>query len=652
MKDLFFFLVLCLGSCLNAFGQTKIIVDPINVYQLAMEGDPTGLFDEQLKAGDPEKGKAGEPSSPFDHISRHNNSHARYIIDLGAVYSLSAMWIYDVNAKDTLFVYSGPFKELTSEGFIITDQYNAWQRLPLSGEGQFIMLEFNTMGAKVGEVVFYGKRIGEATNSSASNDIVPDSKTIGQILGVNSFNWCPEDLMQPFGHVREFREWRWNDNEKSQGKALAFSPAYKFDSDQFYGNMKAMGVEVVPCIQLSPEWLTGKEEGNSKPLREGKSSYLPESYREHSGFLYHFVGRYGSNAEGLVAAPLKEGQKRRVGIGSLKWIENWNEPDKRWKGRGAFFDPFEFAAMCSADYDGHNGQLGKGFGVKAADRNFKMAMGGLTQLDLNYLRTMKLWSDHMRSGFPADAINLHHYSNDAGGQHMNAKTGVSPEQDNLKEKLEEIVKWRNTNLPNKEVWLSEFGYATNSGSSQKAWYEGTELNTEEIQSQWLIRSVLEISAAGVDRAFIFNVYDSRTENTTAFGSCGLAKDPWGPNDCGTADGSCPHQHQPYEKKPSWYTMKGLINLMANFSFAEELDAGNSGVNAYKYSGSSDEIIYCIWSTLEKDFTLDISQLIDKEMIISAVKLNGKENLFDNFLPQVLRENSQTINGSILFITTK
>jgi hypothetical protein len=307
--------------------------------------------------------------------------------------------------------------------------------------------------------------------------------------------------------------------------------------------------------------------------------------------------------------------------------------------------------MCSADYDGHNGKLGKGYGVKKADPSFHMAMGGLTRLDLNYLKTMKLWSDYMRDGFPADAINLHHYSNDAGGQHMNAKHGVSPEQDQLKEKLMEIIKWRNEHLPDKEVWLSEFGYATNNSSSQKAWYEGSEMSSERVQSQWLVRSVLELVAAGVDRAYIFNIYDPRTENTTAFGSCGLAKDPWGPNDCGTADGSCPHQHESYEKKPSWFTIKGLLHILSNFSFEQEIKLDKIGCKAYKFSGDKGENIYCLWSSDENEEAIDLNEIIGNETLKQALKLSGDEKLVNNIASGYQQINALNINGDVVFITT-
>src|SRR5690606_12979922 len=190
------------------------------------------------------------------------------------------------------------------------------------------------------------------------------------------------------------------------------------------------------------------------------------------------------------------------GLGLVKYVENWNEQDKWRRGRAGYLSPYEMAAMCSADYDGHEGSMGSGYGAKNADPNIKFVMGGLTILGLEYIKSMKLWSDTYRtSGFPADVLNFHHYSNSSGGQDVAMKDGISPEDDSLKYKLKEIVDYRNRYLPGKEIWLSEFGYDTNPNSPQGVKVIGQ--NDEyEVQAQWLIRSYLEMAAAGIDRAHI------------------------------------------------------------------------------------------------------------------------------------------------------
>ena len=43
------------------------------------------------------------------------------------------------------------------------------------------------------------------------------------------------------------------------------------------------------------------------------------------------------------------------------------------------------------------------------------------------------------TGFPADVLNFHHYSNEGDGQDGKATRGISPESDRLKQKLQRIV---------------------------------------------------------------------------------------------------------------------------------------------------------------------------------------------------------------------
>ena len=371
--------------------------------------------------------------------------------------------------------------------------------------------------------------------------------------------------------------------------------------------MKNAGVAVTPCLQLSAPWLHQKADPNSKPIWPKGSAMAPSSYQAHADYLFQFAARYGSRKHAKEILRLRKDQQPLSGLNLIGWIENWNEPDKKWKGKEGYFNPFEFAAMCSADYAGHLGALGPHMGLKQADPQLKMAMGGLTEIDLDYLKTMKLWADEVRGSFPADAINLHHYSNDAGGQHAGAKRGVSPEDDRLRERLLEVCSWRDQELPGVEIWLSEFGYATHPGSEQRAEIPGSGLSTEEVQARWLVRSVLEILAAGVDRAFVFNLYDPRSEAPSAFGSCGLMMDPWGPQDCNTPDGSCPHQHQAFQKKASWYAMCAFLHLLKDVQLVQDHRKGS--LHYYLFQNpTTKKRIWAIWDHKEAEQTINLQDL--------------------------------------------
>jgi hypothetical protein len=158
-----------------------------------------------------------------------------------------------------------------------------------------------------------------------------------------------------------------------------------------------------------------------------------------------------------------------------------------------------------------------------------MVMGGLAGLDLNYIKAMKAWADWNRDGdFPADVLNVHSYSNNIGGQGA-SRIGISPEADRLKDRLKELVDYRNRYLPGKELWLSEFGYDTHPASVQRAPAIGA-TSEEEVQARWLARSFLAIAAAGFDRAAQYMLRDVSPESTTKYDTSGLVtqKGEWKP----------------------------------------------------------------------------------------------------------------------------
>jgi hypothetical protein len=275
-------------------------------------------------------------------------------------------------------------------------------------------------------------------------------------------------------------------------------------------------------------------------------------------------------------------------------MENWNEPDKWWKDRAACFSPLELAAMCSADYDGHRRTMGRTVGVKNADPNMKLVIGGLARPEIEYLKAMRLWAEFHRNGeFPTDVINLHHYSNDVGGQGGQPTTGISPEADGLRERFQRVVAWRDRFLPGKEVWVSEFGYDTNPQSPQRAPALGA-ADAEEVQGRWIVRSYLALAAAGVDRAQLFMLRDVNAGNTVQYNSSGLTSEKW-------------NQHQP---KRAWYYVAALRHILRGTRFESEIASGDSNVRIYRFrsEGRPARAVYAVWcptsnSTEVHDFRL-------------------------------------------------
>src|SRR5207302_887000 len=112
-----------------------------------------------------------------------------------------------------------------------------------------------------------------------------------------------------------------------------------------------------------PAYFPGRDL-DAKPIPAGADSESPSSYAIHAGHLFQYAARYGSAHVDDALLKLGPGQPRVSGLGTLGYLEDWNEPDKTWKERAGRFSPYDLSAMCSADYDGDQGRMGKAIGVK------------------------------------------------------------------------------------------------------------------------------------------------------------------------------------------------------------------------------------------------------------------------------------------------
>jgi len=422
------------------------------------------------------------------------------------------------------------------------------------------------------------KAFDEEPNFSAISNIVTFAtptfvyKTLfsmDKFIGTNSFIDVPHDKVKPVGFIREYHPWSFTEISNDAFEFNRWNGYWNFD--KFYEDLKNAGVTVCPAIFQSPGWL--EAEAHNKPVGSNESATNPESYTEMAQMMYQYAARYGANTVDQSKLLVASGQVKKSGLGFLKYYEDWNEQDGDWAGRDALFIAEEYAAMASANCDGHAGTLGDGYGIKTADPNAKFVMGGLAYLGTSYLRSMYNWFETNRSDkrWPIDVINMHHYAEASG------KNGICPEADNFKSKVQEVTEWRNRYAPTNELWITEFGYDTNDQSPNQINVFGG-FDQQEIQAQWLVRTFLILSSCGVDRAAQFMLRDE-VGNEPRFRNCGLTE----PSSYG------------YKPKKSWYYTYTLKNVLGNFYFDKVVSETN---NAWVYrfvSPESDKYIYAIWS---------------------------------------------------------
>ncbi|MFD0669852.1 OmpL47-type beta-barrel domain-containing protein [Cohnella sp. GCM10027633] len=302
------------------------------------------------------------------------------------------------------------------------------------------------------ELVIVGLPLEPLVADSAKRDIVPidwnkEPQTVpdfdidfGTSVGTNSFFNDPnlnEFVVPISGTTREYHTWAWT--EYMVGNDLGYGdndprmiedpekPLVAFVNtwgafDAFYRNMKAAGAIVYLCMQnlhvgdanrTDPAFMIPNFQGDGDRQN-------PNSYLAHAMSFWQHVARYGSAksiAEGGTIDPdlvhVAPGTSKEIGLNLIEYYENGNELNL--KG----VNGYEFAAMTSADYDGHmnsmkawihdtdipvnsrsgnyiyteeaTGKPYSGVGIKNADPNAKLSIAGVGGLDLKFMEEMTEW---------------------------------------------------------------------------------------------------------------------------------------------------------------------------------------------------------------------------------------------------------------------
>jgi len=587
-------------------------------------GNFTAWFDEQDTTAIPVTSWQTEGMSSF--------WPAGLVIDLGRKYKITDIWVYDGSKTDliqggSLKMESGKPFEWNNIKSIDMKNRNAWVKIKWPAETRFIHLHKNATiqynketkfpencDLAINEVIIMGYPLEKEPEVVPKPEQVAFNIPMDQFIGMNSYINTPDRVHEAVGCVREYRPWRWNgvtdlktpinwgdiDSDKSENE---YSGMKIGNSDVYYQKMKDMGIECVPCIHRHVD----EENEHENIPTFGGDPLDPFTYKIMSDYSFQYISRYGSKVVSDSLLRTTEATPKKSGMNLIHYFENWNEPDRWWGDPHGHFTPYQFAAFCSASYDGHLNQMGAGFGVKNSDPDIKYVIGGLASISSYYLKAMKLWSDYHRNGsFPADVINVHHYCNTRSEQHPKGDAyGISPEEDHLKEKLQKLVKWRNENLPDKEIWLSELGWDTDSTTYQSA-AKGHKLfpggiTMQEIQGQWLVRGYLISAAAGIDRMMMFLANDLKNYKGV-YGCCGFitVKD---------------------EYKPSWYYVKTLKTALTGMFFVDEYPSGNENVRIYRFKKSNtDKGAYVLWCPTSDGTTVDNYKLKLTGNVSSSTKI--------------------------------
>lgn len=390
---------------------------------------------------------------------------------------------------------------------------------------------------------------GTAPPCNCPCDTIPTQPPIGAaefMFGVNTNTWQPIAQQAKFKTVRLY-QWTgsyWT-GKGWYGQPLLQGQKQFLGLDDYLRAMKQAGTEVLFTLTGSPDYLNGRTEGygtnNWPPAKPGADRLKPETYAEFSEICKATAIRYGEKQYPTgsyktdPAGPRWNGdgpQEYKSGLGLIRYIEPGNEWDRWWdRGTEKYMTPEEQAALMLACYDAI-----KPTGVK-------VVAPGLTGFDLKRLEAIDAWCKARGRAFPADVVNVHHYSSTGNkrGEHpptWQTNGGCAPGQDKDFETVKDIVAFSKARgLP---VWVTEMGYDTNQGSQlYPANLDGK--TAEQVQGDWLVASIKLYKQYGVERVYVFTLADEPNPFAGTFTSSGLLR--------GESDG--------YKEKPAMQAVSGL-----------------------------------------------------------------------------------------------
>jgi len=394
----------------------------------------------------------------------------------------------------------------------------------------------------------------------SSENVTSANDTTGQIVlknmfGVNGYEWNflgPADgtvinetnmaLIRSFSSLRHYMDWQ--KLEYTQGN-YSFNPTFDggWGYDVMYTRCKQDGILVLADLKNSPPWLVStypaaQQAVDNVQIPYGASKSDPASYLYLAEVAFQFAARYGYNTNVTPAlvkvntAPRWTGDipnQVKIGLGLIKYIECNNEEDKWWEGIQTQQTPEEYAANLSAFYDGNMGKLGNNAGVKTADPNMLVVIGGLASDDPTWVTRIIAWCKTNR-GYKSDGsvnlcfdvINYHYYPNSATGLGPNATSGagVAPELSQAGAIADSFVSLANSMTPHPEVWITESGYDINQASSQHAIAIGNK-SVLITQADWILRAALLYMRHGLTRSFFYQIFDDTPNGTVTYQTSGL-----------------------------------------------------------------------------------------------------------------------------------
>lgn len=343
-------------------------------------------------------------------------------------------------------------------------------------------------------------------------------------MGLNGhFNFKPELYSEVCSVVRNYHPIQW-DTEDDYSKLPDFPMAQNKVNwnKHVYGKWRKYGFTINACLQLQEQW---------EPWHNN-----PENAREYAKRFATFFGPSGKNK--LVSS-----------------VEIGNEPGSR---------------VPDEEYFGVMKQMVAG--LREGDPKLKILTCTVAVEGDKYSKPLAQFKDKADL---FDIINVHKYAEAEGWPTWRRSYPEDPTIDYIKT-IQDAIDYRHKNLPDKTIWLTEFGYDSCTPSamdSRKDPFQKWRGVSDTQQAQWIIRSFLLFSSMELDRAYLY-YYDDQNK-ASVHAAAGLTRN--------------------FQPKPSFYAMRHLYRTLGNYRYARTVTRTNAlMVMEYRNGETAQKAIWIVW----------------------------------------------------------
>ena len=598
------------------------------------------LFDEAALVDPKAADRQAPVSSPHPfrdaEIYYPKNIGSRIVIDLQIPYQLKEVFIYDRSGEnDSVWIYTGDMNGWKLQaGFTTNGSNGSWRQSVLEDSTRFVMIRFNSPKANITEMVLYGCPLGPvppAPPVKYSGVRLP-KKNMREFIGVNGYQATPIAFMKPFYHSRVYTYINQIDTD-----TLNQYPDSKFHLTPhgwYHTGVKDYAIYPDSIVKFNktklwysllgiPKWMEQKGYTvHDKPVTTaGMNTEDPYSYARHASMMWNMAASYGTTAVDTQLISSISSNPKFSGRNVMTVYENGNENDAFWVG-DKFWNPLEYFAMSSADYDGHENKIGGRTGIKNADKNSELMMSGFATLNTNRLRVLKFLCNNLRTDSQflwSGGIQYHHYSTNGKGKTPleifgNATGGITPEEDSLRFKLTEVREKTYMIQPGVECILGETGY-DKSRKSKVSTPLLPGLTQAESQGMMILRSINATAFSGFNGYILYWIKDTENENHEAtYLTAGvLYQDP----------------HQNYTPYPAWYYINTLVYHLGSYVPDSIISENGKGwVYKYRHSIHSDSVAYFVYSPTRNGTMINNFQINTRSNDENAIQVTFADKMPD------------------------